>query len=90
MEAPALMAAQTVPTSARYIDKLTTVGIRSAGRRTRKIQLFRVTQTPRPRPRTATTPESALEGERAKKKDLCVWKGAIRDGRFHGDGGQKQ
>ncbi len=26
MEAPALMEAQTVPTSARYIDKLTTVG----------------------------------------------------------------
>lgn len=30
MEAPVLMAAQTVPTSARYIDKLTTVGTCSA------------------------------------------------------------
>lgn len=26
------MVAQTVPTSARYVDKLTTVGTRSAGR----------------------------------------------------------
>lgn len=30
METPALMEAQTVPTSARYIDKLTTVGTCSA------------------------------------------------------------
>lgn len=32
MEAPALMEAQTVPTSARYIDKLTTVGTCSTSR----------------------------------------------------------
>lgn len=32
MEAPALMEAQTVPTSARYIDKLTTVGTCFASR----------------------------------------------------------
>ena len=32
MEAPVLMVAQTVPTSAQYIDKLTTVGTCSASR----------------------------------------------------------
>lgn len=50
MEAPVLMVAQTVPTSARYIDKLWTVGARSAGRETR---LQDTDFSPRVRPQTA-------------------------------------
>lgn len=40
MEAPALMEAQTVPTSARYIDKLTTVGTCSTSRENEATRTF--------------------------------------------------
>lgn len=40
MEAPVLMVAQTVPTSARYIDKLTTVGTCSASRENESARTF--------------------------------------------------
>lgn len=46
MEAPALMEAQTVPTSARYIDKLTTVGTCSASRENEATRTYRPLSLP--------------------------------------------